>query len=84
MNIVIEIIGILAGILIAISMIFKTSTLKKTLLLRFFNLLGSVVFVIYGILLPSIATALINTFLIFVNGHYTVELIKQVKQESKK
>jgi len=65
MNTIIEVMGIIAGGLIAISMLFKTSTTKQTILLRLFNLLGSIAFVIYGILLPAIATALMNAFLIF-------------------
>lgn len=81
MNIGIEITGILAGTLIAISMIFKTSTIKTTILLRLFNLLGSIVFVIYGILLPAVATAIVNLFLVVVNAYYLIVLIKERKKE---
>ena len=82
MNIGVEITGILGGLLVVVSMLFKTSTIKATIMLRLFNLLGSIVFVVYGILLPAIATAVLNLFLVIVNSCYLIDLVKQRKNET--
>ena len=44
-----EVVGIIGSILVVISMMFKTTTDKGVLLLRIFNLMGSIVFVVYGL-----------------------------------
>ena len=76
-RIIIEIIGISATLLILISMAFKTDTYKSTLLMRFFNLIGSIIFVIYGCMLPSISTAALNAALIIVNARHMFLLKKE-------
>lgn len=79
MNIIIESIGILAGILLIVSMTFKTSSTKQAILLRIFNALGCFAFVIYGILLPALATALINFILVLVDVYHLIKLLKKQK-----
>lgn len=77
--ILIEIIGIIATILILFSMMFKTTTLKGDIRMRVLNLIGSVIFMIYGCLLPTLSTAILNGILIIVNTYHLVSLLKQKK-----
>ena len=49
--------------------------------MRVTNLIGSVIFVVYGCLLPAISTAILNGILIFVNSYHLFVLIKEHKME---
>ena len=69
---VIEWVGIFASILICISMCFKSTTRKGAVCMRSINIIGSVVFGIYGILLPAISTAILNFILVGVNIYYLI------------
>jgi len=75
-----EIVGILASVLIVSSMVFKTTSYKGTIAMRSINLVGSVVFVVYGIMLPAYATAIANACLIFINLFY---LLKEIRDHNK-
>lgn len=75
----IEILGIISSFIIFISMCFKTDTIKGTICLRSFNLIGSVAFVVYGLLLPSYATAFMNFIIIFINVYHMIKLIQKIK-----
>ena len=77
--IVLEVIGILSSLIILISMLFKTTSFKGSLTMRILNLCGSIVFVIYGCLLPAVSTAVLNTGLELVNAYHIVLLIKDNK-----
>ena len=80
-----ESIGIIATVLILFSMLFKTTTLKGDIRMRVLNLLGSLIFTVYGCLLPAISTALLNGLLIIINIYHLISLLKeQKKQEDKK
>ena len=79
-NIIIEVIGILSTLLILVGMCFKTTTIKGSILMRTFNIIGSLVFTIYGILVPAYSTAILNAVLVFVNSYHLVVLLKQTKQ----
>ena len=79
---VIEIIGILATILILVSMSFKTTSIKWSLWMRALNIAGSVVFVFYGFLLPAYSTAILNAILVFVNTYHLIILLKERKQKT--
>lgn len=70
----VEIIGILASVLVLVSMLFKTDTAKQVFWLRTINLAGSVAFVIYGLLVPAYSTAIVNFILVFVNLYYILAL----------
>ena len=76
----VEIIGIFATVLIVVSMSFKTTTLKSSIWMRITNLLGSVIFVLYGCLLPAISTAILNGFLVVVNSYHLIILLKSEKK----
>ena len=77
----IELIGIVASIFLLVSMIFRTTSYKGSLFMRIFNLIGSAVFVVYGLLLPAYSTAFLNCILLFINGYYLIELI--IKEHKK-
>ena len=79
-----EAIGIVATLLILVSMLFPTLSYKGSLCMRILNILGSVVFVIYGALLPAISTAVLNGALIIVNSVHLFKLIKDNKNKNKK
>ena len=79
MNLILEIIGTIATLFILFSMLFKTTTLRGDIRMRFFNLIGSAIFAVYGILLPAISTAILNGALIFINIYHLYKLIKESK-----
>ena len=79
-----EIIGIFATLLILASMLFPTLSYKGSFWMRVLNVLGSIVFVIYGILLPAISTAVLNGVLIIVNSVHLYKLVKDHKQTTNK
>ena len=76
-----EIIGIAATLFVLVSMLFNTLSYKGSLWMRILNIAGSVVFVVYGVLLPAISTAALNVVLIFVNGYHLIKLIKDNKNK---
>ncbi|RDU24529.1 YgjV family protein [Anaerosacchariphilus polymeriproducens] len=61
----IDIFGYFASILVAISFLMKS---MKTL--RFVNIIGSICFVIYSIIIHAYPVAFINLFVISINIHY--------------
>jgi len=66
-----EIIGYLASLLVAISLMM--SAIVK---LRIINLLGSLTFTIYGILINAWPVALMNAFIVFVNIYYLAKIYR--------
>ena len=80
MNITIEVIGIVSTVLILISMLFKTTSIKGSILMRSLNIAGSAAFVMYGCLLPAISTAILNGALIIVNLVHLISLLRQGKK----
>lgn len=81
--VIIELIGISSTVLILISMLFKTTTIKGSILMRSLNVAGSAVFVVYGCLLPAISTAVLNAALVIVNTYHLVLLVKESKSQPK-
>lgn len=79
-----EIVGISGSILIAISMVFKTTTDKGVMYLRIFNLLGSIVFVVYGFMLPAYSTIVLNCICVVLNIVGLVKIIQKIRKERRK
>ena len=79
-----EIVGISGSILIAISMVFKTETDRGVMLLRIFNLLGSIVFVVYGFMLPAYSTIILNFVCVILNIVGLVRIIQKIRKEKHK
>lgn len=61
----VELVGILAGLLVLGSFLFKDQVK-----IRIVNAVGSVIFVVYGILITSYATIFLNSVMIVVHMHY--------------
>ncbi len=78
---VIELVGIFATVIILIAMSIKTTTYKGDVWMRIINLIGSAVFVVYGVLLPAISTAILNAALVVVNIVHLVILKKEHNKE---
>ena len=70
-----EWLGLIASVFILIS--FLTSNQIKT---RIINLVGCVIFIVYGIILPAYSTAFMNAAMIVVHA---VFLIKHFKEKKK-
>ncbi len=64
-----EIIGYAASTLIAISLM-----MSSIIRLRVINLIGAVVFTIYGILIQSYPIAILNFFIVIMDSYYLYEL----------
>ena len=71
-----EIIGLIASILVVVSMVFKTTTYKGTMLMRILNLCGSIFFIIYGFILPAYSTAITNSCAFILNLFYIIKEYK--------
>ncbi|MEG8947994.1 hypothetical protein [Rosettibacter firmus] len=65
----VEIIGYLASVLVAISLMM--SAIVK---LRIINLIGSLIFTVYGIIISAYPVALVNGFIAVVNIYYLIEI----------
>lgn len=72
-----EWLGIIASAIVLIS--FLTSNQIKT---RIINLVGCVVFVVYGLILPAYSTAFMNAALIVVHIVYLAKDFKQRKKNN--
>ena len=70
-----EILGLIATILIVLSMCFKDIKI-----IRFINLVGSICFVIYGISINALYTWIANLILIFVQIYYLIKIYKDEKK----
>ena len=75
----VAIIGLVASIIVLVSMCFNPSTRKGNLLMRGVNLVGSVISVIYGLMLGPLGAGMIllNGVLVFVNLIYLIKAVKQ-------
>lgn len=83
----VELVGILASVLIVISMTFKTTTFKGTIIMRVINLLGSIVFICYGTFNNFTeggrilwSTVLANVATLIINAIYIYKEIKEHKR----
>jgi len=74
----VSIIGLVASIIVLVSMCFNSSTKRGNILMRSVNLIGSIVSVIYGILLGPLGAGMIllNGVLVFVNLYYLIVTLK--------
>lgn len=75
----VAIIGLIASIVVLVSMCFNPSTKKGNLLMRGVNLVGSIISVVYGLLLGPLGAGMIllNGVLVFVNLIYLIKAVKQ-------
>ncbi len=64
-----EWLGYLSSIIVAVSLLMS-SILK----LRWYNLIGSILFAIYGFMIHAIPVAMINTIIVFINIYYLYKI----------
>lgn len=74
-----EIVGFLASIVVIISITFNPQSRKGNIWLRSLNLLGSIAFIIYGILLPAYATIFMNCIAGIINLIYLIKILRSAK-----
>ncbi|HEX2203294.1 MAG TPA: hypothetical protein VHG91_08350 [Longimicrobium sp.] len=67
---VLEIVGYVASVLVAISLMMS-SILK----LRVINLVGSLAFTVYGVLIHAYPVAVVNLFIVFINLYYLRQML---------
>lgn len=78
-----EFIGIIASSIVLCSAIFNSADIKRNILMRLLNILGSICFVIYGFIIISPSIIILNTAMIIVCLNYTFKLSKQIKKIKK-
>lgn len=66
-----EALGYLASLLVAISLM-----MRSVLRLRVINLLGSICFSIYGLLIGAYPVAIVNAIIALINVYYLVEMLR--------
>lgn len=72
----VEILGVVATLFIVLSMSCKTLTKKSSIIMRLLNTLGSIIFIIYGLLLPALSTTILNIIVVGINIYHLILLIK--------
>jgi hypothetical protein len=60
-----ELIGYVASVLVALSLM-----MSSILRLRLINMVGAMVFAVYGLLIGSMPVAAVNTFIVGINVYY--------------
>ena len=70
-----EAIGMAASILVCVSL-----CMKRIKGLRIINMLGSAIFIAYGILLRSPSILVLNGFAVAVNIYYLVQIFSETKE----
>jgi len=76
-----EIIGMIGTIILVICASVKTESIKGSIIFRALNLLGSIIYIIYGILLPSFSTIVLNATLAVINFCHIFFLIIKFKKQ---
>lgn len=71
-----SLLGLIASVIVLVSMCFNTRSKTGEMLMRSINLIGSIVSVVYGVMLgPSLGAGviLLNGVLVLVNGYYLIK-----------
>ena len=79
----VEIIGMIASVLILISMTIQSATDKGNLIMRTINIVGSTVFVVYGFLIPAYSTAFMNIAIVIVDVIYIASILCRMRKINK-
>lgn len=75
-----ETIGMVGSLLILWSMSFRSTTPIRNIRMRIINMIGSICFIIYGLLIPAYSTAFLNMAMMCVNGYHIYKLIPEYKE----
>lgn len=71
----IELIGIFASIFMVASLIFPSTSKKGNITMRSLNIIASLLFVLYGFMIPAYSTAVVNMLTIILNTFNIVKLV---------
>lgn len=77
-----EIFGICGSIFVLFSMLVNTTNVRTVLIMRILNLVASILFVVYGLMLPAYSTIVLNSIVIIVHVYHIVRIISQRKKET--
>lgn len=72
----IELIGLVSTLFVLISFLFD-----DIMLIRILNMVGSILFVVYGILSGSLSVWILNGCLVFVHLYYIIKYLKVSKEK---
>lgn len=67
------------SVLVFISMCFKSSTTRGNLVMRLLNMIGSIIFIVYGIMLSAFSTILLNVVMVIVHLYYMIKLLRDMR-----
>lgn len=73
----VELIGLFGSAALLVSMLFQSSTYKGNIKMRLWNIAGSVLLLVYGILIHSISNILLNVIMVIVHIYHIVVLVKE-------
>ena len=76
----IELIGIVGSILVLLAMFVRSTTTKGNIIMRIINLIGSAIFVVYGLMIPAYSTAVLNIFAVMVNGIFVLKMLSKLNK----
>ena len=79
----IELSGVIASLLIIISLLFKTNIYEGALALRVLNTVGSLVFVVYGVYLLAYSTIFLNVVAVVINVYQAVKMKKDYQSTNR-
>lgn len=77
----IELIGIIASAIVLGSMLFNSTSIKRNMVMRVINAVGSLIFIIYGILISSISVVIMNSAMIIVCAIHFITLLNSYKKQ---
>lgn len=72
----VEIIGIIATILLVVSMAYNCKNRKTTLIMRSLNAISALLFIMYSIVLCAYSTILSNLIILLIDIYYIVKTYK--------
>lgn len=73
----VEAVGTLGSLMILISMCYKSTSIKNNFYMRIWNLVGSVLFVFYGVFLHAYSTIVLNAIMVVIHIYYMIKLSKE-------
>lgn len=79
----IEILGIVATILLIISMSFSCKNDKSTIIMRSINALSNILFMIYSVILGAYSVMISNAFILGIDVAYIEKAIKNIRREKR-
>lgn len=80
----VELVGIIASAVVLSSMLFNSTSVKRNKIMRVINAIGSLIFIVYGILINSISVVIMNSAMIVICAIHFIILIKTNKKEKTK